>query len=40
LIDAHGGEFGSESTPGKGSRFFFTLPLAQRVERSRSRICA
>ncbi len=26
LVHAHGGEFGVESTPGQGARFFFTLP--------------
>jgi signal transduction histidine kinase len=28
LIEAMGGELGAESEPGKGSRFFFALPLA------------
>lgn len=27
LIEAHGGQVGVESTPGSGSRFYFTLPV-------------
>jgi len=27
LIEAHGGQVGVESTPGNGSRFYFTLPV-------------
>src|SRR5205085_8316477 len=28
IVRAHGGEMGLQSEPGKGSRFWFTLPLA------------
>lgn len=35
LVTAHGGQFGVESTRGRGSRFWFTLPLASDADSQR-----
>jgi len=38
LVELHGGELTAESSPGKGSAFRFTLPLADPAERIPSKI--
>jgi signal transduction histidine kinase len=34
IVELHGGEVGIESTPGKGSRFYFSLPIEEKEEGS------
>jgi signal transduction histidine kinase/DNA-binding response OmpR family regulator len=33
LVELHGGQLGVESQPGQGSRFYFTLPITQVLEK-------